>query len=173
MASLASLATVASARVNSSSFFEGSQPLIGRIVVINRSLVKNNSSFSSCKYVGNCHRWTAIPVHSILATTTTPGLLEEQGKSFTNEISLKGNNGADDDGDGVVLKPAPKPELRIGPKVEYRPKLESSNLMGVRWAPRVARDEVSVSVVSNEDGGGGNNGNEAAIKSIFKQNLQR
>lgn len=170
MASLASLATVASARVNSSSFFEGSQPLIGRVVVINRSLVKNNGSFSSCKYVGSCHRWTAIPLHSCLATTTTPGLLEEQGKSFTKEIILKGNNGADDDDDGdeIVLKPAPKPELRIGPRVESRPKVESSNLVGVRWAPRVARDEASVSVVSNEDGGGGNNGNEAAIKSIGK-----
>lgn len=168
MASLASLATVASARVNSSSFFEGSQPLIGRIVVINRSLVKNNGSFSSGKYVGNCHRWTAIPVHNCLATTSTPSLLEEQGKSFPNEISLKGNNGADNDNDGVdvVLKPAPKPELRIGPKVESRPKLESSSLMGVRWAPRVAGDEVSVSVVSNEDGG--NNGNEATIESIGK-----
>lgn len=170
MASLASLATVASARVNSSSFFEGSQPLFGRIVVINRSLVKNNGSFSSGKYVGNCHRWTAIPVHSCLATTTSPGLLEEQGKSFPKEISLKGNNGTDNDGDGddLVLKPAPKPELRVGPKVESRPKLESSNLMGVRWAPRVAGDEVSVSVVSNEVGRGRNNGGQGSIKSIGK-----
>eukprot|EP01018_Ginkgo_biloba_P016662 Gb_26690 [translate_table: standard] len=159
MASLSSLATVGSARVNSSSFFEGSQPLIGRVILINRSTRKSNGSVS--KHGGNRHKWTRIPVYNCLATT---GLLEEQGKSFSNESDLKENSGNDE----VVLKPAPKPVLRVGPKVNSNPKAESSNLMGVRWAPKVDSDKVSL--VSKENARSGNvddkNGNKGAIESL-------
>uniref|UniRef100_A0A0C9S379 Translation initiation factor IF-2, chloroplastic n=1 Tax=Wollemia nobilis TaxID=56998 RepID=A0A0C9S379_9CONI len=126
MASLASLATVGSARVNSTSLCEGSYPLFGRAFTVNRWQGKNHCSFSSNKHGGNCPKWTRISAYCCLGTT---GLLEGEVKSFSSDNYLKEGD------DEVVLKPAPKPVLR---RVESTPKVEStnSNLVGARWAPK-------------------------------------
>ncbi|KAK6911120.1 Translational (tr)-type GTP-binding domain [Dillenia turbinata] len=90
MASLASLVSLGSAGTRSSTPFEGSDCLIRRVSLVGHRRYKR--FFSVCKYA------------------STTDLIAEQGNSISlNSNTLRGTKNDDDDDNGLVLKPAPRP----------------------------------------------------------------
>lgn len=102
MASMASLASLGSARVNLSGGYEG-----------NCKLVSRNSTIKGCSF--GCGsgklRWSWASVCKCMVTTD---LVTETGNSVSLESTFRGSK---DDDDDLVLKPAPRPVLRAQPKV--------------------------------------------------------
>ncbi|KAL4200612.1 hypothetical protein AMTRI_Chr02g254470 [Amborella trichopoda] len=118
MASLSSMTTLGSSRVNSTVCFEKSPHGVRRC-----SLVKTRFFCT----LPNSRRWAQISVCRCIAMTN---LMTEQKSSALPESTFRGNKDEDPD---LVLQPAPKPVLKLRPKVEPLAISESTNSMGVAW----------------------------------------
>ncbi|KAF8391019.1 hypothetical protein HHK36_023319 [Tetracentron sinense] len=118
MASLASLASLGSARASSSGYFEGYPLLVRRISVV------KGSNF--CNSVGG-QPWNCV---SVCKCIVTADLVTEQGNSVSLESTFRGSK--DEDAD-IILKPAPKPVLKARPKAE--PIMSMNTQSSIPWVP--------------------------------------
>ncbi|KAF9588982.1 hypothetical protein IFM89_017661 [Coptis chinensis] len=132
MASLASLGSVV--RVNSCGYFEGNNNC-------NKLLVPRNSAFKGCitsfGYGLVRNRWNCVSVCKCMVTTD---LITEKGNSVSLDTTFRGNK--DDDGD-LVLKPAPRPVLKLKseqPIVNMNPKV---------WTPMKLDGETVIEKTEN------------------------
>ncbi|KAK2968702.1 hypothetical protein RJ640_005889 [Escallonia rubra] len=112
MASMASLVSLGSACPCSSGQFEGCLSLVRNV-----SLSRNFLTFRKV-CVGN-RRWRYV---SICKYSVTTDFIADQGTSVSLDSTFRGSKG--DDGD-LILKPAPRPVLQAGPKVEPIPGMKS------------------------------------------------
>ncbi|KAJ0975698.1 hypothetical protein J5N97_017663 [Dioscorea zingiberensis] len=108
MASPASLATLGSTRASGASSLDVS--VSAWAVSIRRIHVVSRISFN---YYGETRRWPRPPARFCKCMVTT-GLIEEKKASVSPESTFKGSSvsGGDEDAD-LVLKPAPKPVLKV------------------------------------------------------------
>ncbi|KAG9439383.1 hypothetical protein H6P81_019548 [Aristolochia fimbriata] len=118
MASLASVATLGTARSNSS-VCDGSP------VTIRRTSVFRGSSF-----IHFAPRWSKDYPWVCKCSTVTTELIAELGNSVPPVSTFRGSK--DDDSD-LILKPSPKPILKAPPKPE--PILTVNSRNSVPWAP--------------------------------------
>ncbi|PIA41668.1 hypothetical protein AQUCO_02200240v1 [Aquilegia coerulea] len=117
MASMASLASLGSVRVNSTVYFDSNCKLLPRISVI------RGCSFG---YVLGKHKWSCSSVCKCMITTD---LITEKGNPVSVD-STTFRGGKDDD---LVLKPAPKPVLKPQPKII--PIVNTNSTNSVAWTP--------------------------------------
>lgn len=118
MASIASLVNLGSVCTCSSGQFEGSFSLVRTV-----SFCRNFRSFRRV-WVGK--RWSYVSVCRISVTTD---YIAEPGTSVSLDSTFRGNS--DDDAD-LVLKPAPKPQLKAGARADSLLNIGSGNWDGTK-----------------------------------------